>query len=325
MDVTGSYERLRPQMLAIAYRMLGSFSEAEDVVQDAFVRAQLAENSPAVESTEAYLTTITARLAINYLKSARISRTAYPGTWLPEPVLTEPSPGPSEHAELADTLSLALLAVLERLTPTERAVFLLHDIFGYGYAEIAGMLAKSEVNCRQIAVRARRHVRAHRPRFEVVPGRHEELTDRFVAACRQGQLDELLEALTADVAAYCDGGGKVRAALRPIHGREKVARFLIGAVQRGGIADVRAVWANGQPATLLLNSEGRVFGLVSLDIAEGLIQTIRVILNPEKLKHVAAVASPASVRDSAPSLCDRRTNHLFAQYTRGSYEGSGRV
>jgi RNA polymerase sigma-70 factor (ECF subfamily) len=288
MDVADSYARLRPQMLAIAYRMLGSFSEAEDVVQDAFIRAQLASETRPIESEEAYLTTITTRLAINRLRSARISRAAYPGTWLPEPVLTEPGPEPGESAELADTLSLALLAVLERLTPTERAAFLLHDVFGYEYPEIAGILGKTEANCRQIAVRARRHVRTRRPRFEVAPDRHRELTDRFVAACRLGRLDDLLEVLTADAVAYSDGGGRVHAALRPIHGRENVARFLIGAARRGGIEDVRPAWVNGQPARLLLDRDGRVSGLVSLDMAGGLVQTVRVILNPEKLRYVAA-------------------------------------
>lgn len=287
MDLGDTYERLRPQLISIAYQMLGSLSEAEDVVQDAFVRAQRADDRR-IDSPTAYMTTITTRLAIDQLRSARLTRQAYPGPWLPEPMPTEPEPDPGEHAALADTLSLALLTVLERLSPTERAVFLLHESFGYSYDEIGGIIGKSEVACRQLAARARRHVTARQSRFLVAPRQHQELTDRFIAACQDGRVDQLLDMLTADAVAYSDGGGKVHAALRPIYGRDKVARFLTAVAHRGGIVAVRPIWANGQPARLLLGGDGQTAGLVSLDIVDGLIQTIHIVLNPDKLRHLPA-------------------------------------
>ncbi|HEY7047057.1 MAG TPA: RNA polymerase sigma-70 factor [Jatrophihabitantaceae bacterium] len=294
MDLAESYTQMRPQLLSIAYNMLGSLSEAEDVVQDVYFRIhRLAERAgddadqPPIESPGAYLTTITTRLALDQLRSARLARRAYPGAWLPEPVLTDPGPGPGEHTELAETLSLALLTVLERLTPTERAVFLLHESFGYAYDEIARILGKSEANCRQIGARARRHLAAHRPRFDVASERHQELTDRFVAACREGQVEQLLEMLTADAVAYTDGGTRVRAALRPIYGRDKVARFLAGIARSGGDVVLRSIWVNGQPARLVLDAQGHnIIGVLTLDIVGDQVQTVRLIVNPDKLRHL---------------------------------------
>jgi RNA polymerase sigma-70 factor (ECF subfamily) len=290
MDLADTYTRLRPQLISIAYQMLGSVTEAEDVVQDAFVRAQRADDDE-IESPAAYMTTITTRLAIDQLRSARLTRLADPGPWLPEPVLTEPEPGPGEHAELADTMSLALLTVLERLSPTERAVFLLHESFGYSYDEIAGIIGKSEANCRQIAARARRHVTANQPRFDVAPRQHQELTDRFVAASQQGEVDELLEMLAADVVAYCDGGGKVRTALRPVYGRDKVARLLAGIAPHNLTVAPRSTWVNGHPARLFFDDEGVPIGVVSVDIIDGLIQAVHIILNPDKLRHLPRAGS----------------------------------
>jgi RNA polymerase sigma-70 factor, ECF subfamily len=288
MDLADTYTQMRPQLLSIAYNMLGSLSEAEDVVQDVYVRIRRVADESSIESPAAYLTTITTRLALDQLRSARLSRRAYPGAWLPEPVLTDPTPGPSERSELAETLSLALLTVLERLSPNERAVFLLHESFGYAYDEIANILGKSEANCRQIGARARRHIAAHRPRFDVASDRHQELTDRFVAACREGRVEQLLELLTADVVAYSDGGMNVRAALRPIHGRDKVARFLTGIARRGG-SDfaLRPIWVNGQPAQLILDAPSHnIIGVLTLDIVGEQIQTVRLIVNPDKLRHL---------------------------------------
>ncbi|HZD17404.1 MAG TPA: sigma-70 family RNA polymerase sigma factor, partial [Actinomycetota bacterium] len=240
---------------------------------------------------KAFLSAITTRLAIDHLRSARVRRERYVGTWLPEPLLTEAGPDDvAEHAEMADSLSMAFLVLLESLTPVERAVFLLREIFEHGYDEIARMLGKSEDNCRQIALRARRQVAARRPRFEASRGRRDELARRFFAAAERGDSDALLEMLAEDVVAYADGGGKARAFPQPVHGRERVGRLLARASESAGVpfARWRHAEINGQPGALFLDREDRAVLSVSLDIAEGRVQTIRAISNPDKLRHLVS-------------------------------------
>ncbi len=288
-----TYEDPRPLMLSIAYRMVGSFSEAEDIVQDAFVRLATVEDT--VESPKAWLTTVTTRLCIDHLRSARVRREQYPGTWLPEPLLADPAPDAAERAETADTLSLALLVVLESLSPVERAVFLLREVFDYGYGEIAEIVDKSEDNCRQLVVRARRHVDARRPRFEPSREQREELARRFFAAVEEGETEPLVELLAADVAFYGDGGGKAPAIGKPMFGRDRVASLLLGfsrvAARQG--ATVQLVDVNGQPGALALNADGSLIAVMALDIVDGRIATIRSIPNPDKIAHISSTILPS--------------------------------
>ena len=290
------FEELRPLMFSIAYRMLGSASDAEDIVQEAFLRFHReSEKGTAIDSPKAYLSAVTTRLAIDHLRSARVRRERYFGTWLPEPVLTDPTPDVAQHAETADSLSMAFLVLLESLTPVERAVFLLREVFDYGYDEIAAVVGKSEENCRQIAVRARRQVEAGKPRFEASRKRREELARRFFEAVIDGDEQGLLELLAADVVVYADGGGKAPAFPRPVHGAERAIRVLHGGTARGarlGVVGMRTVAINGQPGALFLNADGRVVAVVTLDIADDQVQTIRAIANPEKLRHLGTFAGP---------------------------------
>jgi len=280
-------------MLSIAYRMVGSFSEAEDIVQDAFVR--LAAVQDTVESPKAWLTTVTTRLSIDHLRSARVRREQYPGTWLPEPLLADPAPDAAERAETADTLSLALLVVLESLSPVERAVFLLREVFDYGYGEIAEIVDKSEDNCRQLAVRARRHVDARRPRFEPSREQREELARRFFAAVQEGETEPLVELLAADVAFYGDGGGRAPAIGEPMFGRDRVASLLLGfaRVATRERATVQPVEVNGQPGALALNADGSLISVMALDIVDGTITAIRSIPNPDKIAHISSTILPS--------------------------------
>jgi RNA polymerase sigma factor (sigma-70 family) len=221
-------EELRPAAFAIAYRMLGSVAEAEDVVQEALVRVHNAlDEGQQIESPRAYVATVTTRLAIDRLRSARARRESYVGEWLPEPLVDEASPDPAAHAEMADSLSLAFLILLESLSPEQRAVLLLRDVFDYPYEEIATIIGKSEENTRQLAVRARRHVEQRRPRFEVSRRQHEELARRFFAATEEGDVSALEALLAHDVVLHGDGGGKVPALARSLHGRARVARTLV--------------------------------------------------------------------------------------------------
>jgi RNA polymerase sigma-70 factor, ECF subfamily len=290
--VSEVYEELRPLMFSIAYRMLGSASEAEDVVQEAFLRyhRESTAGTP-IGSPKAYLSTITTRLAIDQLRSARVRRETYVGTWLPEPVVTDSQDEVAAAAETADSLSMAFLVLLESLTPVERAVFLLHDVFDYGYDEIAGIVGRTEANCRQIAVRARRQVDAKRPRFEADRRQREALAERFFAAITDGDEEGLLGLLAQDAVAYGDGGGKAPAFPQPVHGRDHVARLLLGALARGeqlGVAGASYVEVNGQPGAVFVDAEDRPLVAVSLDIAQGMVQTVRAVGNPDKLHHLHA-------------------------------------
>lgn len=294
MNGEETVETLRPLMFSIAYRMVGSVSDAEDVVQEAFLRHQRAlEDGAEVRSPKAYLSAVVTRLSIDHLRSARTRRETYVGPWLPEPLVTDnDGEDPAAHAEEADTLSMAFLVLLERLSPVERAVFLLHDVFGYGYDEIAEIVGKTEANCRQLAVRARRHVEAERPRFEASRRQRDELAERFFAAVTDGDMDGLVELLADDVVVYGDGGGKGPSWLRPIVGPDRVARLLIGSARQFVTAgvEIRRRQVNGQPGAVVVDAEGRLISVFALDIAEGVVQTVRSVINPEKLGHLAPLA-----------------------------------
>jgi RNA polymerase sigma-70 factor (ECF subfamily) len=280
---------LRPLMFSIAYRMTGSVGDAEDIVQEAVIRTyRAASQGTLVESPKAFVTTTTTRLAIDHLRSARVRRESYVGTWLPEPLVTDPAPGPAERAEMSDSLSLAFLVLLESLSPVERAVFLLREVFGYGYAEIAEAVGKSEPNCRQIFTRARRHVDEGRPRFEASRRQGTELTDRFLAAVRGGDLEGFIEMLAPDVVMYGDGGGKAPAARTPIHGREQVARLLRGLVRQfpRWASEIRPSQVNGQPGVLAYDHDGNLVGVMALDVLDGQVVAIRSMINPDKLRHL---------------------------------------
>jgi RNA polymerase sigma-70 factor (ECF subfamily) len=285
------YGELRPLLFSIAYRMLGSASEAEDIVQEAFLRfhRESGKGTP-IKSPKAYLSAITTRLSIDHLRSARVRRERYVGTWLPEPLVTDEVP---QYAETADSLSLAFLVLLESLTPVERAVFLLREVFDYDYEEIANVVGKTEENCRQIAVRARRQIEAKKPRFDASRKRREALARRFFDAASTGDTEGLLSLLAADVVAYGDGGGKSPAFPRPVHGRDNVARLLRGVARFGerlGVIGMHLVPINGQPGAVFVDSKGRPIAAVVLDIAEDLVQTIRAVSNPEKLGHLGTFA-----------------------------------
>jgi RNA polymerase sigma-70 factor (ECF subfamily) len=286
------YEELRPLLFSIAYRMVGSTGDAEDIVQEAFLRFHReARRGTQIASPKAWLSTVTTRLAINHVQSARVWRERYVGTWLPEPLVTEPEPAEARHAETADSLSLAFLVLLESLGPVERAVFLLREVFDYGYEEIAAVVGKSPDNCRQIAVRARRQVQARKPRFEASHRKRQELARRFFEAVEADDTQGLVRLLAADVVVYGDGGGKAPASLRPVYGRERVVQ-LMGQFrpwwfQRLGVRSVRYAEVNGQPGALYLDPDGRPVAVVSLDIADDLVQTVRTITNPDKLRHLS--------------------------------------
>jgi RNA polymerase sigma-70 factor (ECF subfamily) len=289
-----SFEDLRPLMFSIAYRMLSSVADAEDIVQEAFVRYERAlAGGDEIESPKAYLSAVVTRLAIDHLRSARVRRERYVGQWLPEPLLTdEGAEDPAAHAEQADSLSMAFLLLLERLSPVERAVFLLHDVFGYGYDEIAPIVGKSEANCRQLASRARRHVEAEKPRFEASRRERDELAARFFAAASEGDVDGLVEMLAADAVVYGDGGGKAPQWSRPIFGADRVARLFanLGRQMAEVGLTVQPHQVNGQPGAVVLDPEGRVVNALSLEIVGGAVQTVRSVINPDKLHHLGPVA-----------------------------------
>jgi RNA polymerase sigma-70 factor (ECF subfamily) len=284
---------LRPVAFAIAYRMLGSVAEADDVVQESLLRVHTAvAGGERIESPRAYVATVATRLAIDQLRSARVRRERYTGEWRPEPVVADAATDPVARAELADSLSLAFLALLERLSPEQRAVLLLRDVFGYGYGEIAAIIGKSEANARQLAVRARRQVEEGRPRFEASRERRDELAARFFAATHDGDLEALEALLARDVVLHGDGGGKVPALARPLQGRKRVARTLLAWFRYGrriGRVSVRPAEVNGQPGAVLAGPDGSVFGVMALDIRDDRVQAVRSIVNPDKLGHVGPV------------------------------------
>jgi RNA polymerase sigma-70 factor (TIGR02957 family) len=288
------FDELRPSAFAIAYRMLGSVSEAEDVVQEGFLRLHRArEGGERIESPPAYLSTVVSRLSLDQLRSARVRREAYVGEWLPEPLVANADDDPARKAEMADSLSLAFLVLLESLSPEQRAAFLLREVFDEPYDRIADIVGTSEQNARQLVTRARRHVEERRPRFEASREQREELATRFFAAAEDGDLEGLEELLAHDVVLRGDGGGKAPALARALHGRARVARTLtasLRAATRSGIT-WRRQEVNGQPGALFLDREGGLIGVLVLDVAEGQIQGVSSIVNPDKLQHLGPLAN----------------------------------
>ncbi|MBX3063276.1 MAG: RNA polymerase sigma-70 factor [Anaerolineae bacterium] len=292
-QAVAQFETNRPLMFSIAYRMLGSVTEAEDIVQEAYLRYQ-STNTTEIVSHRAFLSTVVTRLCLNHLQSRRVQQESYVGHWLPEPLLMAADESeqiiPTRQAELHESLSLAFLTLLEHLTPLERAVFLLREVFDYEYSEIAAALEKEEAACRQMFSRAKKHIAENRPRFKPTPEAHRQLLDQFVEAVGSGELDGLMKFLAEDVTLWADGGGKVRGALlHPLHGREVVAKFVL-ASQRlttsGVMFATERAQVNGEPA-LLLRTEGKVFLVLSITVEQGMITAIRVIGNPDKLKGVS--------------------------------------
>ena len=326
-------EALRRHGFGVAYRMLGSVAEAEDIAQEAMLR--LARQEEEIAEPAAWITTVATRLSINVLKSARARREAYVGPWLPEPLLEDPAPGPATKAELADSLSLAMLVLLERLSPAERAAYLLREVFGYEYAEIAGIIEQSEVNSRQLVSRARKHLEASRPRFDTDEAARDALLERFLAAAEEGDLEGLETLLAEDAVLYADGGGKVLASPEPLYGAALIARFMAGVAdvrRRFGTFEMRMVHVNGQPGRVVRGPEEPEFGeaqrlaaarvaadmksgefdptklgghllagqdhpaasqepihvweVLTVDVVDGRIQTVRIVRNPDKLAHL---------------------------------------
>ena len=292
-------DELRRRSFAIAYRMLGSVSEAEDVVQETMLRVhQALERGEEFTSPLAYVGTITTRLAINELRSARARREQYVGDWLPEPILTGGVNDPAAHAETTDALSLALLVTLESLSPEQRAALLLHDVFGYDYPQVADIIGKTEDNARQLAARARHHVEERRPRFQTTRQQHTELVRRFFAAAEEGDLAGLESLLAADVTMAGDGGGKVPALGRTIEGRARVAKTLVNGNRAfASLPGVtwRPVEVNGVSGALYVDAEDRVIGIMALEVVDGVITTVSAVVNPDKLAHLGPLGDVAGM------------------------------
>jgi RNA polymerase sigma-70 factor, ECF subfamily len=292
------FEALRPLLIAIAYRILGTVSEAEDAVQETWLRYAASPTPPT--STKAFLSAVVTRISIDVLRSARVRREEYVGPWFPEPLLTDPYADPERSAELADSVSIAALLLLERLSPLERAVFVLREVLGFGFPEVASVVGRSEAACRQLAVRARRHMDAGRPRFEADRRERENLAARFFDALRDGDVDGLRELLAADVRMAGDSGGKAPQ-WKPIIGAENVARVLAATVppfaRIGGVVEPHEV--NGQPGAIFRDRDGKVVNTFALDILDGRIQAIRAVINPDKLGHVGPVADAWAVMREA--------------------------
>ena len=284
------FEDLRPLLFAIAYRILGSVAEAEDAVQETWLRYQSSPAQP--RSTKAFLSAVVTRVSIDVLRSARVRRETYVGPWFPEPLLTDPYQDPARSAELADSVSMAALLLLERLTPLERAVFVLREVFGFGFPEVAAAVGRSEAACRQLAARARRHMDLGRPRFEADRRERQELSARFFDALRDGDIEGLRELLAADVQMVADGGGKGPALARSVFGADNVARLLASIFPLLTRIDARVEprELNGHPGAIVRDRDDKVVGTLTLDVLDGRIQTIRSVVNPDKLGHVGPVA-----------------------------------
>jgi RNA polymerase sigma-70 factor (ECF subfamily) len=279
----------RSTLVGLAYRLLGSVTEAEDAVQEAFLRLER-HGTDGIDNVGGWLNRTTSRICLDRLTSARARREVYVGPWLPEPL--ETSGGAEEPVELAESVSMAFLVVLESLSPAERVAFLLHDVFGYDHAELAAILDRSEAACRQLVSRSRRHIEARRPRFEPDPAAREEAATRFLDACLTGDIDALMATLAPEVVLLSDGGGRVSAARRPVEGAERVARFLVGLARQawdGIVVEHRRY--NGTPGLLIGHADGRIEVVMVLDVADGLVRSIEAIRNPDKLAHLARPAT----------------------------------
>jgi RNA polymerase sigma-70 factor (ECF subfamily) len=283
-----AFDEHRGLLFSIAYRMLGSRADAEDLLQETFLRWQRASDT-AIRDPRAFLVTVITRLCINQLQSARVRREQYFGQWLPEPLFTQPAAESPAMAGIDGSLSMAFLMLLERLTPIERAVFLLREVFEYEYSEVAAMLVRSEANCRQILKRAKQHVAEERPRFDTSPQEHERLLQKFLEATGRGDMQGLLALLSKDVVLYTDGGGKATAVPNPIYGPDHVARFFLAAPQKFMPKDIvrRFTEINGLPGIAVYH-QGRVFGVLSLDVVDGQIRNIYIVRNPDKLERLPA-------------------------------------
>jgi len=301
------FEELRPLLFAIAYRILGSVAEAEDAVQETWLRYESSPTRPT--STKAFLSAVVTRISIDVLRSARVRREEYVGQWFPEPLLTDPYEDPARSAELADSVSMAALLLLERLSPLERAVFVLREVFGFGFPEVASAVGRSEAACRQLAVRARRHMDAGRPRFEADRREREELAKRFFGAFREGDVDGLRELLAADVQLVGDGGGKAPQLARAVIGAANVARLLTAIVPPMVRIEVtfEPHEMNGQPGAIFRDRDGKVLFTWTLDILDGRIQTIHSLINPDKLAHLGPVADAWAIAREA-NQARRRTD-----------------
>ena len=308
------FETYRPLMFSIAYRMLGSVTEAEDIVQEAYLRYQ-ATPADEIVSHKAFLSTIVTRLCLTQLQSAQVQREAYIGPWLPEPVLTgvDERFAPVQRAELHESLALAFLVLLEQLTPVERAVFLLREVFDYEYAEIAAIVGKAEPACRQLFSRAKRHIAAGRPRFKPSPEAHRQIFMQFLRATQQGDLDGLMQLLSDDVELWVDGGGKAPGAVtRPLQGRTAVAQFLFATARRADAA-ARAVITdvNGEPALLMrADGEHHVRLVLSIGIDHGRVYAIRAIRNPDKLQDLNRALQASQREPSAIQVINDQTKRV---------------
>jgi RNA polymerase sigma-70 factor (ECF subfamily) len=280
VDRETQYQDLRPLLFSLAYRMLGTRADAEDIVQDAYLRWQSAADEE-VRSPKSYLTTVVARLALDELKTAYRQRQSYVGPWLPEPVV---QPAGTKPMEMAESLSLAFLRLLESLSPTERVAFLLREVFDASYEEVAAALETSESNCRQIVTRARKHIQEHRPRFSVDRDRQTTVLREFLTACATGDPSQLTALLRQDAVLYTDGGGKVSAALNPITGADRIVRFLMGVTRKTPGLSVEFADVNGGVGAVLLLDAGRPYGVVTLDLSnDGSIANVYIVTNPDKL------------------------------------------
>lgn len=287
-EAAEQFHEARPLLFGIAYRMLGSIADAEDVVQDAFLRWQRSDRT-GIASPQAYLSSIVTRLCIDHLRSARVRREIYVGPWLPEPLITDAAPDASEAVRQADSLSMAFLALLEKLSPVERAVFLLKDVFDFNFKEIAKFVDRSDESCRQLATRARQRIAAQRRRFEVNTSKQQEFTSKFIEACTTGDTKPLFDLFAEDIVLYNDGGGKVRAARKPLYGRAKVTRYAARMVDRfhTGRFEVRAAEINGERGIVVYGQDGRPRSVIVLHVLDGQIQTVTMVVNPDKLRSIA--------------------------------------
>ncbi|WP_405628501.1 RNA polymerase sigma-70 factor [Streptomyces sp. NBC_00016] len=290
MGRTEEFQELRPLLFSIAYRILGSVGEAEDAVQETWLRFEASPTEP--RSAKAFLSAVVTRLSIDVLRSARVRREEYVGHWLPEPLLSDPYEDPARSAELADSVSVAALLLLERLSPLERAVFVLREVFAFGFPEVAVAVGRSEAACRQLVVRARRHMAEGRPRFAADRREREELASGFFDALREGDVAGLQKLLAADVAMVGDGGGKAPQLARAVIGAENVARVLATASVLVARIDVtfEPHEINGQPGAIFRDRDGRVLHTLALDVFQGRIQAVRLVINPDKLGHLGPVA-----------------------------------